>query len=118
MKLLLILVLILSLPVLELYLLIASGSAIGTTPTLLLVVVSALFGAYALRAQGMGTLEKMERSMQYGVIPTGGLLESVFILLGGICLLLPGFITDVFGILLLVPPLRRTVLAKALQWLL
>lgn len=118
MKLLLILVLILLLPVLELLLLMNSSAAIGVQQTLLIVVLTALGGAYTLKVQGLATLETMQLSLQQGGLPTGGLFETVLILIGGIALLIPGFMTDIIGIVLLVPLLRRYLLYKLLTLLL
>lgn len=118
MMLLFILVLILFIPVIELFLLMNSSAAIGVSQTLFLVVISALVGVYVLKVQGMATLDKMQLSLQQGGLPTGALFETVFILIGGIFLLIPGFITDGVGILLLVPLLRRYLLYKLLKILL
>lgn len=118
MKLLFLLVLALLIPVFELFLLMNSSAAIGVTPTLFIVVLSALIGVYVLKVQGMATLDKMEVTLQQGGIPTGALFETVFILIGGIFLLVPGFITDVLGLLLLIPLLRRYVLYKIIKLLL
>jgi UPF0716 protein FxsA len=115
MKLLLLLVLILLIPVFELFLLMNSSAAIGVSQTLFIVVVTALAGAYVLKVQGLATLDKMQLTLQQGGLPTGALFETVFILIGGIFLLIPGFITDVVGILLLIPLLRRYILYKLLK---
>ena len=118
MKLLIILVLILAIPVIELYLLISAGSTFGTTPTILTVVISAIVGAYVLKVQGLANLDKMEITLQQGGIPTGALFEMIFILIGGVLLIIPGFLTDIIGILVLIPLLRRYILFKLLQLLL
>lgn len=115
MRLLLILLLVLSLPLLELYVLILTGSAIGPAPTLLPIAATMLLGAYALQHQGLGVLGRMQRSMDCGLIPTGGMFESLFIVAGGLLLILPGFITDLVGVLCLIPPLRRLILLNLLK---
>ena len=102
MKLLIILVLILAIPVIELYLLISAGSTFGTTPTILTVVISAIVGAYVLKVQGLANLDKMEITLQQGGIPTGALFEMIFILIGGVLLIIPGFLTDIIGILVFI----------------
>lgn len=118
MKLLLLLVLILLVPVFELFLLMKSSAAIGVSQTLFAVVLTALVGVYVLKVQGLATLDKMQLSLQQGGLPTGALFETVFILIGGLFLLIPGFLTDVLGVLFLIPILRRYILYRLLKLLL
>ncbi|WP_230425790.1 FxsA family protein [Spartinivicinus ruber] len=110
MKLLLAVTLILSLPILELYLLMHSSAYFGVNQTLLFIVVSALCGIFVLRFQGASNIKKMRLTLSQGGLPTGALFESVFILVGGIALLLPGFISDAVGVMLLIPLVRRYML--------
>jgi UPF0716 protein FxsA len=110
MKILLTITLVLSLLVFELYLLMHSSAYFGVNQTLLFVVVSALCGILVIRVQGLANIKKMRATLSQGGLPTGALFESIFILAGGIALLLPGFITDVAGMMLLIPLLRRYLL--------
>lgn len=110
MKILLLVILILLLPVFELFLIMQSSAWFGVSETLLLIILSALLGVFMLRFQGVHNVKKMKLILARGGLPTGGLLESVFIILGGIALLLPGFITDITGFMLLIPLLRRYIL--------
>ncbi|MCW8917873.1 MAG: FxsA family protein [Gammaproteobacteria bacterium] len=107
-------ILFLSIPLLEIYLLIKVGSAIGAWPTVLLVLLTAVLGAFLLRLQGLITLNKVQLAMARGELPTLAMLEGVVLLLCGVLLLTPGFFTDALGFLGLVPPLRQGLI----RWLL
>ena len=87
-----------------------SSALFGANQTLLFIVLSALCGIFVIRWQGLANLKKMRLTLSQGGLPTGALFESVFILVGGILLLVPGFVTDTIGVMLLIPPLRRYVL--------
>lgn len=101
-----------ALPLLELYVLIQVGSAIGAITTVALVVFSAVLGTLLVRHQGLQTLQNARRSMERGEPPAIEMLEGVMLVVGGIALLIPGFITDVLGLLLLLAPLRRALIIK------
>jgi UPF0716 protein FxsA len=107
-------ILFLSIPLLEIYLLIKVGGAIGAWPTVLLVIFTAMLGAFLLRLQGLVTLNKVQLAMARGELPTLAMLEGVVLLLCGVLLLTPGFFTDALGFLGLVPPLRQGLI----RWLL
>ena len=102
-------------PIAEIYLLIEVGSVIGAFPTIALVVLTAVAGAALMRAQGMSTLAKVQNAMGAGEVPAVALLESVFILVAGALLLMPGFVTDTIGFLCLIPPLRVTLIQGLLS---
>jgi len=101
------------LPMVELYLLIMLGSRIGAMPTIGLIVFTGVLGATLARQQGLSVLSKIQREMASGNPPTQELVEGALIVVGGIVLLTPGIITDLFGFSLLVPPIRKA-LCKAL----
>lgn len=91
----------------ELWLLIHLGRAIGSFETVLLVLLTAAVGLSAVRGQSLEALQRMQR---HGHLPRRAeMLESPLLLLAALCLLIPGFITDTIGALLLLPPLRRAV---------
>lgn len=100
--------LLLLLPLLELYLLIQVGSIIGAIPTIALVVFTAVLGVLLLRQQGTANVRRIQYMMQRGEAPTVAMLEGALILLSGILLLLPGLLTDVLGLLGLVPSIRQS----------
>lgn len=91
------------LPMVELYLLIMLGSRIGAMPTIGLIVFTGVLGATLARQQGLSVLSKIQREMASGNPPTQELVEGALIVVGGIVLLTPGIITDLFGFSLLVP---------------
>ena len=108
----LILLLVLGLPLVEIYFMIRVGSVIGALPTILLAICTALLGAWLVRVQGFGLLWRIRESMQRDEIPALDLLDGALLLLAGFLLILPGFITDAIGFLLLIQPLRRWLIAR------
>ncbi|CAN7291850.1 FxsA family protein [Rossellomorea sp. LjRoot5] len=101
------LLLLIIIPALEIGLLVLSGQAIGLVPTVLLIITTGILGAYLAKKQGIETIRKAQRDMQYGQMPGEAIMDGLCILVGGILLLTPGFVTDAFGFLLLLPPTRR-----------
>ena len=93
-------------PVLEIYLLIKIGGQLGALNTVALVIITGFVGAYLARLQGMHTMLRVRTSLQQGVMPAEEMLDAMLIFAAGLVLLTPGFITDVFGLLLLIPDTR------------
>lgn len=106
--------LIITLPLLEIYVLIKTGALIGAIPTIALVVFSAVLGTLLLRWQGLLALQQARTALARGEIPAAELLDGLIVLLSGILLLVPGFLTDLAGLLCLIPPLRRRLLRRAI----
>ncbi len=104
------LVLFLTIPLLEIYLLIKVGSIIGALPTVFMVVFTAVLGAWLLRIQGFATLVRVKRTLAQGGIPAIEMLEGAVLLVSGALLLTPGFFTDAIGFLCLIPSLRRAMI--------
>ena len=94
------------LPLIEIAGFVLVGSQIGVLPTLGLVVATSIAGAMLLRAQGFGMMSRIRAELAAGRDPSRELAHGVMILLAGILLLIPGFFTDILGILLFLPPLR------------
>ncbi len=109
------LLLFVGIPLVELYLLIEVGSEIGAIPTLFLTVFTAVLGGLLVRLQGFTTALRVREAMDRGEMPAIEMLEGVVLLVAGIMLLLPGFITDAIGFLCLVPPVRRGLLLAFLR---
>ena len=103
---LLILFILIALPVMEISVFIRVGGQIGASVTVLLTIFTAFAGIYLARRQGLVVAVKMRESLALGKPPVKELIHGFFLFVGGICLLIPGFITDVFGVLLLLPPVR------------
>ena len=99
-------------PVVELALLIQIGGLLGLGPTLLLVMGTGFAGAWLARREGLRGWLAVRDELQGGQLPGESLVHALLILVAGIVLITPGVITDVAGILLLVPPVRRSLIAR------
>ncbi|MBB1127096.1 FxsA family protein [Thiospirillum jenense] len=108
----LLLVLFVTAPLIELYLLIKIGAIIGPLTIILLELATAALGGYLLQRQGVSVLMRVQRLMAQGQMPALELLDGALLLIGGVALLLPGLITDVLGMILLIPPLRRLLIRR------
>ncbi len=112
------LLLFLLVPTVELALLIEVGSRIGTMPTLALIAITGVLGAFLARSQGLSVLRHMQSEVAAGHLPAATLVDGGIILLAGAVLITPGFLTDAVGFLCLVPAFRkliRRVLWRRLQ---
>ena len=87
----------------EIYVLVSVGQAIGGLSTVLLVIITAFIGSSLLRSQGWSTMAKAQQSIAEGRAPAMEMLEGVVIVVSGILLLTPGFLTDTLGLLGLMP---------------
>lgn len=96
-------------PFAEIYLLLKIGSFIGVFPTVLLVVFTAVLGAWLLRRQGFATWQRFQDGLAKGQIPAVEMIEGPILLVGGALLLTPGFFTDVLGFACLIPAARRKI---------
>ena len=94
-------------PLLEIALFIKVGGWIGLGPTLALIVLSAVIGAWIVRLQGISVLLRAQRQLAEGSLPVLQAFEGLCLAIAGVLLLLPGFFTDAIGALLLVPAVRR-----------
>ncbi|UCH80877.1 MAG: FxsA family protein [Nitrospiraceae bacterium] len=93
-------------PVIELSLLIEIGSYIGILNTVVIVILTAIAGAYMVRMEGMGVMYRIQKNMQEGKFPGEELISGAMILVAGALLLTPGFFTDIIGFLMVVPVTR------------
>ncbi len=99
-------------PALELALLIEVGSRIGTAATIGLVVATGVLGAALARQQGLLVLRRIQAELSAGRLPASSLVDGVIVLMAGALLVTPGILTDVLGILCLVPGFRSLVKAR------
>jgi UPF0716 protein FxsA len=102
-------------PLAELYVIFKVGDAIGIVPTLALLVADSLIGSWLLKAQGGAVWRRFNETMRAGRIPHRELVDGVLVIFGGAFLITPGFLTDIVGVLLLLPltrPLFRGVLTR------
>ena len=101
------LILFLTVPLVEIAILIKIGKVIGAGYTIALVIGTAILGAALLRTQGISTLAKVQTNINRGQLPATELIEGLILLISGVLLLTPGFFTDMLGFLALVPILRQ-----------
>ena len=101
-----ILFILIGLPLLEISVFIKVGSEIGGELTLLLTIGTAALGIFIVRLQGMQVMAQMRKNLSNNTPPVEGLVHGFFLFFAGFFLLIPGFITDTIGALLLLPPLR------------
>jgi UPF0716 protein FxsA len=96
-------------PIAEIYVIIQVGQAIGALWTILILIADSIIGARLLSWQGRRAWLKFQSTLAEGRIPHREVLDGVLIIMGGAFLLTPGFITDVVGLILLLPPTRAVV---------
>jgi|SRR5690606_35583653 len=99
-------------PLIELAVIIKVGSAIGVLPVLLLIIATGVLGVVLLRVAGVATAWRARERLARGELPEQEMLEGLLIAVGGGLLLLPGFISDVFGLLCMLPFTRRLLVRK------
>ena len=102
-------VLFIAVPIAELYVIIKVGEWIGILPTLAILIADALLGSLLLRQQGRAAWRRFNAAIAERRFPAREAADGVMVAVGGTLLLTPGFITDVFGLLLLLPPTRALI---------
>ncbi|GAB3438947.1 FxsA family protein [Insolitispirillum peregrinum] len=108
------LLLVVGLPAAEIYTFVVVGEQIGGLATLGLVLLSTVIGGAIIRLQGLSLLPQMQQAMARHQPPAAALLNGMAVLLAGLLLIIPGFLTDALAVLLLLPPLRRGLLMLGL----
>ena len=103
------LILFILVPALELILLIEIGQLIGTLPTLGLIILTGVLGAFLAKRQGGTVLARVRTDFQTGQLPADSIFDGVIILVAGAFLMTPGILTDTVGFLCLIPPTRRVI---------
>ncbi|MEJ7716410.1 MAG: FxsA family protein [Thermoleophilaceae bacterium] len=106
---LLLVVLFVVVPLVELFVIIQVGQVIGAWWTIAILLADSILGSLLLRSQGRAVWRRFNAVMGEGRVPHREILDGVMIILGGALLLTPGFLTDVFGLLLLAPPTRAAI---------
>ena len=107
--------LFITVPIVEMWLLIEVGSRIGALSTIAMVFLTAAVGLALLRQQGLQTLLKVNQRMEQGQLPAEEILEGVMLAVGGALLLTPGFVTDAIGFACLLPLSRKWLVAGLLR---
>lgn len=108
------LVLLIAVPILEVWLLIQVGQRIGVLPTLAILIAEAILGGWLMRHEGSRAWAALNDALTSGRMPAGELADAALVLVGGVLLMLPGFVTDIIGFFFLLPftrPLARRLLA-------
>ena len=101
-----------ALPIAEIALFVVIGGKIGVLCTVGLVVLAAVTGLAVIRAQGLNALQRLQQSVERGGDPVGPIADGALKVVAGLLLIAPGFLTDAFGLLLLLPPVRRALIAR------
>ena len=97
-------------PALEIYLLFSIGAQIGGLNTLLVVIITGILGAALAKSQGLSILMKIQNEMGKGEIPGNQIIQGLMVFAGGLLLLTPGFMTDIFGFSLVLPGTRHILM--------
>ena len=96
-------------PIVEIYVIIQVGQAIGALWTILLLVADSILGSMLMRAQGRAAWRRFNEAVAASRVPAREVLDGVLVIFGGALLLTPGFVTDVFGLAFLLPPTRAVI---------
>jgi UPF0716 protein FxsA len=107
--------LLIIMPIVEIFLLIQGAMAFGVVPVILLTIGTAALGTFLIKRQGLKALSELRGDMAAGRPPVGSVVDGAALLVAAPLLMTPGFVTDIFGFLLLVPPLRREVARAVLR---
>jgi UPF0716 protein FxsA len=96
-------------PIAELYVIIQVGEAIGVVNTILLLILDSLLGSLLMRSQGRAAWRRFNEAVAAGRVPAREVIDGALVIFGGAFLLTPGFLTDIVGVILLLPPTRAVV---------
>lgn len=103
------------LPLAELYVILKVGDAIGAVWTIALLAADSLLGALLLRSQGRSVWRRFNAALAEGKMPHREVMDGVLVIFGGAFLITPGFITDIIGLLLLLPPTRALIRSRVVR---
>jgi UPF0716 protein FxsA len=106
---LLLLVLFVGVPILEIYVIIQVGQAIGALWTIVLLIADSILGSMLMRSQGRAAWRRFQLALAEGRVPAREVVDGVLVIFGGAFLLTPGFCSDIVGALLLLPPTRAVI---------
>lgn len=104
-------------PVLEIGILLWSGNTFGLLPTIIIILGTGILGAYLAKKQGLKAIRDVQIQMKNFQAPGDAMVNAVFIFAGGLLLLSPGFITDLFGFLFLFSPTRQLFKPLVYKWI-
>jgi UPF0716 protein FxsA len=101
--------LFIAVPIVEIYVIIQVGQAIGALWTILLLVADSILGSMLMRAQGRAAWRRFNEAVAAARVPGREVIDGVLVIFGGALLLTPGFVTDIFGLAFLLPPTRAVI---------
>lgn len=96
-------------PLLELFVIIQVGQAIGALNTIGVLILMSIVGGWLMKREGLATLRRFQTKLSSGQLPENELIDGFLILFGGALMLTPGFLSDLFGTALLLPPVRAAI---------
>ncbi|WP_445506351.1 FxsA family protein [Niallia sp. 03190] len=108
---------LLSLPFIEIAVFLLLGKSIGIPETLFFIILTGLIGAYLLKKQGLKAYKNVQEQLRFGQLPGDAILDGLCVLAGGFLLLLPGFLTDILGAVILLPPTRKIIKQLLIKWM-
>jgi UPF0716 protein FxsA len=103
-------------PIAELYVIIQVGEAIGVVPTILLLLLDAFLGSWLLKREGRAAWRRFNEALREGRIPGKEVADGFLVIVGGALLIAPGFLSDIVGILFLIPPTRAVARRLLHRW--
>ncbi len=106
-------VLFIIIPIIEITVIMQVGALLGVWPTVAIVMLSAWLGAKYVRQQGLATLQSVQTKMAQGEMPSGEIVTGLMLLVAGVLLVTPGFVTDILGLSLLIPAVRKSIAEQA-----
>jgi UPF0716 protein FxsA len=115
MPLLALIALFIAVPLIELYVILKVGDAIGVVWTILILAADSVLGSLLLRSQGRAVWRRFNEALSSGRMPHREVVDGVLVIFGGALLITPGFVTDIVGLVLLIPPTRALVRRLAMR---
>jgi len=105
-------VLFIIIPIIEIFVLMQVGAVLGVWPTIAIVIFTAWLGAKYVRQQGLATLNSVQKKMAQGQMPSDEIVTGLMLLVAGVLLVTPGFVTDFLGLSLLLPAVRHAIVGS------
>jgi UPF0716 protein FxsA len=106
----------LAIPIVEIWLIVQAGRAVGGLATVTAVIAIALAGAALARHQGLAAVRQLQRALATGERVGRSVAEAALVLVAAVLMIAPGFLTDAVGLLLLVPPVRAAAASALIRW--
>ncbi|WP_017153930.1 FxsA family protein [Bacillus bingmayongensis] len=104
-------------PAVEITVLIGSSHLIGLWSTFAMIVFTGILGAYLAKKQGFKVLREIQSRLNNGEMPADAVLDGIFVFVGGVLLILPGYVTDVIGFVFIFPMTRKLFKPFIMKWL-